>query len=247
MVDDHDEVPLSPRPPAKVTLRHAPAPPLTRARPEPRPANGGTANNGAASSTEEPRVDAAEQPPVNFDALWPAEKRPGRPMREAARAAPATPAVPFVERRGEAARREVVRPESPRRNEDAVAPVRAEVRAEPARSEPPRVPTGRAEPPALRVEPVSRVEPSPVRAEPYVPGNEPPALRIESEQPNSAPPVASPAAKEPPRAVAILKSGVVDGMAYTLYADGSIEAQLPAGTLRFGSIAELREHIEKNS
>jgi hypothetical protein len=47
--------------------------------------------------------------------------------------------------------------------------------------------------------------------------------------------------------VPILKSGVVDGMAYTLYADGSIEAQLPHGTVRFGSIAELRAHIENNS
>lgn len=51
-------------------------------------------------------------------------------------------------------------------------------------------------------------------------------------------------ATEPDRAVAILKSGVVDGMAYTLYADGSIEAQLPQGTVRFGSITELRAHIE---
>jgi hypothetical protein len=50
-----------------------------------------------------------------------------------------------------------------------------------------------------------------------------------------------------PRAAAILKSGVVDGMAYTLYADGSIEAKLPHGTVRFGSIAELRSHIEHNS
>ena len=49
------------------------------------------------------------------------------------------------------------------------------------------------------------------------------------------------------RSAAILKSGVVDGMAYTLYADGSIEAQLPQGTVRFGSIVELREHIENNS
>jgi hypothetical protein len=54
-------------------------------------------------------------------------------------------------------------------------------------------------------------------------------------------------APEPPRSVAILKSGVVDGMAYTLYADGSIEAQLPQGTVRFGSIAELRAHIEGSS
>ena len=46
--------------------------------------------------------------------------------------------------------------------------------------------------------------------------------------------------------VAILKSGVVDGMGYTLYVDGSIEAELPQGTLRFASIEELRSHLEKN-
>jgi hypothetical protein len=34
-------------------------------------------------------------------------------------------------------------------------------------------------------------------------------------------------------------------MAYTLYADGSIEAKLPHGTVRFGSSAELRAHIER--
>jgi len=51
----------------------------------------------------------------------------------------------------------------------------------------------------------------------------------------------------PAEPAAILKSGVVDGMAYTLYADGSIEARLPHGTVRFGSIAELRAHIESNS
>ncbi len=62
---------------------------------------------------------------------------------------------------------------------------------------------------------------------------------IPAETPASAPEEARPAA--------ILKSGVVDGMAYTLYADGSIEAQLPQGTVRFGSIAELRAHIENNS
>jgi len=69
-----------------------------------------------------------------------------------------------------------------------------------------------------------------------------------------APPVASdPELRRPepaaaaPQAPAILKSGVVDGMAYTLYADGSIEAKLPTGTVRFGSIAELRAHIESNA
>jgi hypothetical protein len=36
-------------------------------------------------------------------------------------------------------------------------------------------------------------------------------------------------------------------MAYTLYSDGSIEAQLPQGTLRFGSISALRSHIENSA
>jgi hypothetical protein len=45
----------------------------------------------------------------------------------------------------------------------------------------------------------------------------------------------------------ILKSGVVDGMAYTLYADGAIEAQLPQGTLRFRSIAELRKYLDQGA
>jgi hypothetical protein len=47
--------------------------------------------------------------------------------------------------------------------------------------------------------------------------------------------------------VAILKSGVVDGMAYTLYVDGSIEAELPQGTLHFASINELRDHLAKSA
>jgi hypothetical protein len=52
--------------------------------------------------------------------------------------------------------------------------------------------------------------------------------------------------QEVPAPVSVLKSGVVEGMAYTLYSDGSIEAQLPGGMVRFGSITELRNHIEKN-
>jgi hypothetical protein len=48
-------------------------------------------------------------------------------------------------------------------------------------------------------------------------------------------------------AVAVLKSGVVDGMAYSLYSDGSIEAQMPEGMMRFASIDELRAHLEQRS
>ena len=56
---------------------------------------------------------------------------------------------------------------------------------------------------------------------------------------------------DPPRttepvALAILKSGVVDGMAYTLYTDGSIEAELAQGVVRFASIEELRNHLERS-
>jgi hypothetical protein len=58
-------------------------------------------------------------------------------------------------------------------------------------------------------------------------------------------PAPEPQNTEPP--VAILKSGIVDGMGYTLYVDGSIEAELPQGTLRFASIHELRGHLAKNS
>lgn len=46
-------------------------------------------------------------------------------------------------------------------------------------------------------------------------------------------------------AVTVLKSGVVDGMAYSLYSDGSIEAQMPEGMMRFASIEALRVHLEQ--
>jgi hypothetical protein len=45
--------------------------------------------------------------------------------------------------------------------------------------------------------------------------------------------------------VTVLKSGVVDGMAYSLYSDGSIEAQMPEGMMRFASISELRAHLDQ--
>jgi hypothetical protein len=91
-----------------------------------------------------------------------------------------------------------------------------------------------------------------------------PSEASERAQPNEAatppPPTDAPAAGDarqaapsaadqgqaPPTPVAILKSGVIDGMGYTLYTDGSIEAQLSEGVMRFASIEELRQHLEKN-
>ena len=65
--------------------------------------------------------------------------------------------------------------------------------------------------------------------------------------PAEAGPEMLPPGGEQLRAVAILKSGVVDGMGYTLYVDGSIEAELPQGTLRFASITELRGYLQNNA
>jgi hypothetical protein len=73
---------------------------------------------------------------------------------------------------------------------------------------------------------------------------------VEAETPEAEPAIDEPAEVErppEPYAVSILKSGVVDGMAYTLYSDGSIEAEMPQGTMRFASITELRDYLEKSS
>jgi hypothetical protein len=45
----------------------------------------------------------------------------------------------------------------------------------------------------------------------------------------------------------VIKAGVVDGMAYSLYSDGSIEAQMPEGLMRFATIDELRAHLDRRS
>ena len=59
------------------------------------------------------------------------------------------------------------------------------------------------------------------------------------------PPEPAPPVEQAP--VTVLKSGIVDGMAYSLYSDGSIEAQMPEGMMRFASIDELRAHLDQRS
>jgi hypothetical protein len=63
------------------------------------------------------------------------------------------------------------------------------------------------------------------------------------DRPADRPPLA--VRNEDPPAVTMLKSGVVDGMAYSLYSDGSIEAQMPEGMMRFASIDELRAYLDQ--
>jgi hypothetical protein len=94
--------------------------------------------------------------------------------------------------------------------------------------------------------PAADTQPAP-QAPPAAPAE--PVLTPEPEQFQFREPAADarPAAAAAPAPLSVLKSGVVDGMAYTLYSDGSIEAQLPQGMLRFGSIADLRNHIEQSA
>lgn len=86
--------------------------------------------------------------------------------------------------------------------------------------------------------------PKPERARP---GEAPPLpRRTRTPPPAAEATVPPPAPREPaPSQVTVLKSGVVDGMAYSLYSDGSIEAQMPEGMMRFASIDELRAHLDQ--
>jgi len=69
----------------------------------------------------------------------------------------------------------------------------------------------------------------------------PPVAASPTPGPERRPPTRS--EEQPP--VTVLKSGVVDGMAYSLYSDGSIEAQMPEGMMRFASIDALRSHLDQ--
>jgi hypothetical protein len=85
------------------------------------------------------------------------------------------------------------------------------------------------------------------RAQPSEDATPPPAVDAPAAgDARQATPSAADQGQAQPTPVAILKSGVIDGMGYTLYTDGSIEAQLPEGVMRFASIEELRVHLEKN-
>ncbi|MBI2716078.1 MAG: hypothetical protein HYX37_16720 [Rhizobiales bacterium] len=117
---------------------------------------------------------------------------------------------------------------------------------------PPAAPAQTRPPQSTYFDAMWPAEPKPAKE----PSKEPPKSRVGAETMHEAAaapgrladsdtPMQPPASE--PRGVAILKSGVVDGMGYTLYVDGSIEAELPQGTLRFSSINELRSHLEKNS
>ena len=112
----------------------------------------------------------------------------------------------------------------------------ADIRPNPSAPPPPAEP---AEPPPASFD---DAWPKPDRARP---GDIPPQRRS-GRTPSALPrPTAPRRATRDQPAVTVLKSGVVDGMAYSLYSDGSIEAQMPEGMMRFASIDELRAHLDQ--
>ncbi len=109
---------------------------------------------------------------------------------------------------------------------------------------PPAPPRSRATTPKSYFDAMWPAEPKRPESEPQS-ATEVPEVAEAAEEPEPAP---EPAVAEPERRnVEILKSGVVDGMSYKLYVDGSIEAELPQGTLHFASINDLRDHLERNA
>jgi hypothetical protein len=180
---------------------------------------------------------------------------------ERADAAPAAP-PPWLD---EAASRDRVRsdvPAEPAEAAPAVKPRRNLLFSSSSRKERERAETRTAEAPA--------VEPHPAPPPPSPEPSEPPPATFDDAWPKAdrarpgdaplprraartpstfsengaerRPPAARP---EDPPPVTVLKSGVVDGMAYSLYSDGSIEAQMPEGMMRFASIDELRAHLDQ--
>jgi hypothetical protein len=122
-------------------------------------------------------------------------------------------------------------------------PMPQDTRSKPsAVSKPPAIPpVGAAEPPSA---PFDDAWPRADRAKA--------AEMLPPRRGNRMPPTLAEASAGPARGrdapeVTVLKSGIVDGMAYSLYSDGSIEAEMPEGMMRFASIDELRVHLDQRS
>ncbi|WP_371345239.1 hypothetical protein [Ancylobacter sp. IITR112] len=256
-------------PPAWFGRKRAAAPPrAAEAAFEPAPV---IAPEPAFAGDGEPDFEREAEPLPPFRSPLPGAARPEGRRLETARAEPPPAEAPrqepprheaprfdaprvdtaHTEPRGEPVRPEPTRPEPPRAEPLRAEPPHAEPqRAEPEPAEPPRreLPgflrgTGAAHP-AERPAPAAAVEelPPALVREPYLARPEP--------EPESAPSgflrdtdllAEEPAPAEP--SVTVLKSGTIGGMSYTLYSDGSIEADLPDGVLRFASLQALRDHV----
>jgi hypothetical protein len=204
--------------------------------------------NGSSSTAVQPRANAA-------DAMSDA----GLAGSEQVGAADAPSPAPWLE---EAAARDRPRPEAPSASEPPAKPRRNLMFSSTSRRERERAQSRAADPSGTESRPTA---PPPVAETEEVPPatfddawpkseRSRPADPLPPRRAGRTPPTFSetPAAKEPAAAVdqppvTVLKSGVVDGMAYSLYSDGSIEAQMPEGMMRFASIDELRAHLDQRT
>ncbi|MHC4041676.1 DUF308 domain-containing protein [Bradyrhizobium sp. 23AC] len=215
-----------------------------------RPVLPGLAASGAAAPEPMPAAAAAriEQPPPPPPAAGPPPWQSEAAARERPRVeTPPVPEAPTPPAAPEAPRRRNLLFASTSRKERE----RAEAKA--IEDAPPQLPAEPGE--ALDIPPASFDDawPKPDRMRP----SEPPAAlrRPPPRSPSTFAEAAPPPAPEPPPPpppveqppVTVLKSGIVDGMAYSLYSDGSIEAQMPEGMMRFASIDELRAHLDQRS
>lgn len=113
---------------------------------------------------------------------------------------------------------------------------------------------GRGSPPAPVRAPSSPQSAAPA-SDPVAPAVDLAPLARNPEPPREAPPLPAPIPRVPSKPAAapngtpastVYRSGVIDGMAYTLFMDGSIQAELPQGTVKFASVDELQKYLLGN-
>jgi hypothetical protein len=204
--------------------------------------NSGFFSRDQAASENAGRMEPAAPSPAASPPPWLGETAP----RE--RAQDDSPLVPATAEPAPAAKpkRNLLFSSSSRRERE-----RAQARTDPSMTEPvapPPVPESQETPPASFDDAWPKLERSRSDVPPPRRAGRTPSTFAEPE------PAADSADRYPPAVrneeqaeVTVLKSGVVDGMAYSLYSDGSIEAQMPEGMMRFASIDELRSHLDHRS
>jgi len=102
--------------------------------------------------------------------------------------------------------------------------------------------TGKPPPAAPEVPAAPQLDLTPLTRVPEEP-------RVAVPPPIAAPKPPAPPLRPPPKPApttpdaTVYKSGVIDGMAYTLFMDGSIEADLPQGKVKFASVDELQKYL----
>ncbi len=208
----------------------------------------GLAGPGTPAAEPAPVPSMRVEPQPSPATPWQAEV-PARPRTEAPAEpeAPPPPAAPEPPRRRNLLFASSSRKERERAEAKASEGLPQQPHDEPTDVAAPDVPPASFDDAWPKPDRVRPPEP-PAARRPQPPPPPPPRLASTFEpagpQPAAPPPAPEPRPVEQPP-VTVLKSGIVDGMAYSLYSDGSIEAQMPEGMMRFASIDELRSHLDQ--